>query len=263
MSPYSRNYNIMRPPAFLSDALRQWLHRHKIATLAELKQALGTEVAVTVFRKLKELDYLTSYSHRGRYYTLRNIARFDTEGLWSHDSVWFSRHGTLLATAQHFVNHAPQGYFAEELASVLHVEVHDALRQLVLRREIARQGLSGLYLYSSTDPSTRQRQLLSRRTSQAVPTLTDASRLQVAPEQLQAAIILFYSLLDEQQRRLYAGLESLKLGHGGDHQLAEFLGLDPHTIARGRQQLLEQGVEFDRVRKAGGGRKPLEKKRHN
>jgi hypothetical protein len=253
----------MRSPAFLSDALRQRLQRHKLATLAELKQALGTDVAVTVFRKLKELDYLTSYSHRGRYYTLRDIARFDTEGLWSHDSVWFSRHGTLLATAQHFVNHAPQGYFAEELASALHVEVHDALRQLVLRRQIARQGLSGLYLYTAADPSTRQRQLYSRRSRQAVPTLTDASRLQVAPEQLQAAIILFYSLLDEQQRRLYAGLESLKLGHGGDHQLAEFLGLNPHTIARGRQQLLEQGVEFDRVRKAGGGRKPLEKKRHS
>jgi hypothetical protein len=253
----------MRLPSFLPDALRQRLQRHKIATLSELKHALGTDVALTVFRKLKELDYLTSYSHRGRFYTLRDIARFDTAGLWSHDRVWFSCHGTLLATAQHFVNHAPQGYFAQELASALHVQVHDALRQLVLRGQIARQNLSGLYLYTCTDASTRQRQLHSRRSSQALPTLTDASRLQVAPEELQAAIILFYSLLDEQQRRLYAALESLKLGHGGDHQLAQFLGLNPHTIARGRQQLLEQGVEFGRVRKTGGGRKPLEKKRHD
>jgi hypothetical protein len=253
----------MRPPSFLPDALRQRLQRHKIATLAELKQALGTDVALTVFRKLKELDYLTSYSHRGQYYTLPEIARFDSKGLWSYESVWFSRHGTLLATAQHFVNHAPQGYFAEELASALHVQVHDALRQLVLRGQIARHLITGLYLYTCTDAATGQRQLLSRRSRQAVPTLTDASRLQVAPEELQAAIILFYSLLDEQQRRLYAGMESLKLGHGGDQQLAQFLGLNPHTIARGRQQLLEHGVEFDRVRKSGGGRKRLEKKRHN
>jgi hypothetical protein len=239
------------------------LQRHKIATLAELKQTLGTEVALTVFRKLKELDYLTSYSHRGRYYTLRDIARFDAEGLWSANGVWFSRHGTLLATAQHFVDHAAQGYLAEELASALHVQVHDALRQLVLRRQIARQSTAGLYLYISTDAATRHQQLLSRRSRQALPTLTDASRLQVAPEELQAAIILFYSLLDEQQRRLYAALESLKLGHGGDHQLAQFLGLNPHTIARARQQLLEQDVVFDHVRKPGGGRKPLEKKRHH
>src|SRR4029077_12653805 len=99
----------MRPPTFLPEALRQRLQRHKIATLIELKQALGTDVALTVLRKLKELDYLTSYSHCGRYYTLRDIARFDTQGLWSHEGVCFSRHGTLLATAQHFVNHAPQG----------------------------------------------------------------------------------------------------------------------------------------------------------
>jgi len=39
------------------------------------------------------------------------------------------------------------------------------------------------------------------------------------------------------------------------------LDLDPHTVARGRHQLLAQNVEVDRVRKMGGGRKPVEKKR--
>ena len=81
-------------------------------------------------------------------------------------------------------------------------------------------------------------------------------------EELKAAILLFYSLLDEQQRRLYAGLESLKLGRGGDRQLADFLDLDPHTVARGRQQLLAQDVEVDRARRvrrwaqAGGKKTP-------
>ena len=93
--------------------------------------------------------------------------------------------------------------------------------------------------------------------------LTDASRMQLSPEELKAGIVLFYSLLDEQQRRLYAGLESLKLGHGGDQQLAQFLGLDAHTVARGRQELLAQNVAFERVRKAGGGRKSMEKKNPN
>ena len=64
----------MRPLSFRSDELRSLLLRSKIATPDELKQALGTSVDVTVFRKLKPLDYLTSYSHRGRYYTLREIA---------------------------------------------------------------------------------------------------------------------------------------------------------------------------------------------
>jgi hypothetical protein len=83
------------------------LLRDKIATLDELKQAPGTPVDVTTFRKLKPLDYLTSYSHRGRYYTLREIARFDDNGLWSQAEAWFSRFGTLLATAEEFVNGSP------------------------------------------------------------------------------------------------------------------------------------------------------------
>jgi hypothetical protein len=68
--------------------------------------------------------------------------------------------------------------------------------------------------------------------------------------------MLFYGLLDEQQRRLFAGLESIKLGHGGDTILAEFLGLDPHTVSRGRRQLLDQNVILGRTRRPGGGRKP-------
>ena len=251
----------MRPPTFHPDTIHQVLLRNQIATLSELKQALQTSVDVTVFRKLKQLDYLTSYSHRGSYYTLREIAHFDADGLWPCQSVWFSRYGTLIATIEAFVNRSPKGYFAEELAQTLHVEVQDTLLQLFQQRRVSRQQVSGLYLYTSTDAATLKRQLLTRRTQLAVPTVADATILEVSPRELKAAIILFYSLLDEKQRRLYAGLESLKLGRSGDRQLAEFLAMDPHTVASGRQELLDQDVELSRVRRIGGGRKPVEKKR--
>jgi hypothetical protein len=251
----------MRPLSYRSDELRALLLRSQIATLDEMKQALGTPVDLTVFRKLKPLGYLTSYSHRGRYYTLREIARFDDHGLWSQADIWFSRFGTLLATTEAFVNRSPRGYFADELARAVHVQVQDALHQLTQQRRVTRQMVSGLYLYTATDRAIQRGQLLTRRTVEVVPTVADASVLDVSEEELKASILLFYSLLDEQQRRLYAGLESLKLGGGGDRQLADFLDLDPHTVARGRQQLLAQDVEVDRVRRFGGGRKPAEKKR--
>jgi hypothetical protein len=251
----------MRPLSYHADELRELLLRSQIATLDDLKQALGTPVDVTVFRKLKPLDYLTSYSHRGRYYTLREVARFDEKGLWSQADVWFSRFGTLLATAETFVNRSPRGYFADELSRALHVEVQDALHQLAQQRRVTREIVSGLYLYTATDRAIQRGQFLTRRAVEALPTVADSSVLEVSEEELKASILLFYSLLDEQQRRLYAGLESLKLGRGGDRQLADFLELDPHTVARGRQQLLAQDVEVDRARRTGGGRKPVEKKR--
>jgi len=81
-----------------------------------------------------------------------------------------------------------------------------------------------------------------------------------AAEEAKAILVLFCSMLDERQRRLYAGLESLKLGHGGDAHIASLIGLDPHTVARGRQELLSGDLSPDRVRAPGGGRLAQEKK---
>jgi hypothetical protein len=250
----------MRPLSFDPQAVRKHLLRNKIATLPELKVALGTSADLTVFRKLKLLDYLSSYTHRGRYYALRETARFDDTGLWSHDAVWFSRFGTLVSTIESFVNQSPHGWFADELADALHAEVHDPLHGLVRADRLRRSEVAGRFLYTSADSKRARDQLRTRRTAQSVPLVADAYALQVSPEELKAAILLFYSLLDEQQRRLFAGLESIKLGHGGDSVLAEFLGLDPHTVARGRQQLLDQNVTPGRTRRSGGGRIRVEKK---
>ena len=161
---------------------------HSILTLDQLKAALATQVTMTVFRKLRPLAYLSSYSHRGKYYTLHEIARFDQLGLWSHHQVRCSRHRTLINTCAVLVADSEAGYSADELVRLLHVQVKDPLRKL------ARQ-------------------------------------------------------------------ESLKIGHGGDRRIAELLGIDAGTVARGRQQLLTGNVQRQRVRRPGGGRHPVEKKR--
>ena len=252
----------MRTESFHADDLAKALRRSKIATMPELKRALGSEVDVTVFRKLKQLAYRTSYSHRGSYYTLDETAHFDQNGLWSFQSVWFSRQGTLLDTAPACVENSLAGYFAEELDRLLHVGAKQPLLKLVQDERVARASVEGLYLYCSMNPVLRERQLLARHVLEAKPNLAGSwAKAEVVSDELKAAIVLFSSMLNERQRRLYAGLESLKLGYGGDRRLAEFLGLDPHTVAKGRRELLEQDLEIDRIRKTGGGRKPLEKKR--
>ncbi len=252
----------MRPETFRADSLSRFLKRNKIATLAELKDALGTEVDSTVFRKLKEIAYRTSYSHRGRYYTLDDVARFDDLGLWSFRSVWFSKQGTLLATAETLVEGSEGGYFASELENVLHVSVKVPLLKLVRDERLARENVFGRYLYLSQSPSSRKRQIAARKVHEAEPSaLGLGAGVRVLPEELKAAIVLFHSLLDEKQRRLYAGLEAMKIGHGGDRQIADLLGMDAGTVARGRRDLLSRDVEVERVRERGGGRKRVQKKR--
>jgi hypothetical protein len=128
-------------------------------------------------------------------------------------------------------------------------------------KRLARMEVGGQFLYIAIESAPRRKQLLARRSAQAVPVAVHSADLQASPDELKAAILLFYGLLDEQQRRLFAGLESIRLGHGGDTLLGDFLGLDVHTVARGRQQLLDQNVLSGRSRRTGGGRTPAEKKR--
>lgn len=248
----------MRPVIFSTEPMLRLLRRTKIATLDQLSDALGPASTITVFRKLDQLHYRTSYSHRGRYYTLDRFARFDDSGLWSHDAVWFSRFGTLVDTAAAFVNRSPSGYFVAELDQALHVSVQDTLLQLVNQGRLVRQQISGLYLYCSADPAQRQRQLQARQA--AVSSAVAATQLLDADsEVVKAGILLFYSLLDEQQRRLFAGLEALR--HDNDRLIADLFGLDAHTVAKGRRELVNQQVLRGRLRRPGGGRKTTEKKR--
>ena len=76
---------------------------------------------------------------------------------------------------------------------------------------------------------------------------------------------VFLSRLDEQQRRWYVGLESQKLGHGGDTLLAQITGMDVETIRGGRRELEEGLTDLptERIRVEGGGRPSAEKKTHS
>src|SRR5213593_1616198 len=153
----------MRTESFHADRLVELFRSGKIAMMPELKEALGTQVDVTVFRKLNELGYRTSYSHRGGYYTLNDITLFNDLGLWSFRSVWFSRQGTLVKTCEAFVTGSEAGYFAEELDNVLQVETKAALLNLFRAGRVDRDPISGRYLYRSVDPKVRDHQVAVRR----------------------------------------------------------------------------------------------------
>lgn len=240
--------------------VKQYLKLHKIGKLDDLKKELSTNSTMTVFRKLKSLGYLSSYSHRGKYYTLKSIAEFDENGLWSSNSKWFSKYGNSKETAREFIDQSKAGFSAQELARILHLEVKHPLLNLFKDKKIYREKVSNVYIYFSREKQKRLQQITLRKSNAPLADFDQSYEIEVFHDELKAAIILFYSLLNEKQRRLYAGLESFKLGHGGDKKVAGLLGLDSHTIAKGRQEILSGNIHAESIRKKGSGRKPVEKK---
>ena len=67
---------------------------------------------------------------------------------------------------------------------------------------------------------------------------------------------LFYNNLSEKDKRLFAGLESMRIGYYGVSVVSKRLNIHKHTIRTGKKELMsEKLTPFLKVRKKGGGRK--------
>ncbi len=252
----------MKTPHYSIETLRAYLEQRLIASFEQIRKKLGNPARATVFRLFDKAEVLNSYSHRGKYYTVQSIPRFSAEGLWEYDTVRFSRFGNLLRTLKALVERSGCGCSAQELHEQLGVETKHALVQLVRRQQVRRISLGGMYVYFSGDADQSREQQKARRHQQAdLPTVLVGPKARLAVEEAKAALLLFWATLDERQRRLYAGLESAKLGYGGDEYVAELFGIERHTVARGRNELMRTECCTGRIRQAGAGRPSAEKKR--
>jgi len=248
----------MRPISLPKERLMKVFEKQKIATMEQLKKALDSKSSMTIFRKLKQLDYLSSCSHSGKYYTLRQIPKFDQIGLWFHQSVLFSLYRSLAETVRNLVEKSNNGYSALELEKLLKVKPNEVLLKLIDEKFIMRKKIEGNYIYFSTCKSGRIKQELSRKRMEK-----ELDLRKIAPDvlmnEVKASIILFYCTLNEKQRRLYAGLESLKFGSGGDQVISDLLGLNIKTVNKGRKELSGSSIDIGTIRSPGGGRKKKKK----
>ena len=74
---------------------------------------------------------------------------------------------------------------------------------------------------------------------------------------------LLLSRLDEDHRRWYVALESLKIGHGGDSWLSRITGMNVENIRCGSRELADSlaGFTHDGIGRRGEGSKRKKKKR--
>jgi len=242
-----------------TEKLVELFHKKKVATLVDLKTAIGTNVKMTVFRKLKELSYRASYSHAGKYYMLNETANYNEYGLWNYNQVYFSKYGSLLNTIEILVSGSESGYFACELQRILKVRVYMPLLKLFSEGNLVRKQIVNDYLYLL--PEKQETQLSNRKQRIEASILEDSQNraYEFYSPQIKESLLNFLSFLNEKQKRLYLGFESMKLGYGGDTIMSKITGMDTKTIGKGRQELQLNQITPDRIREAGGGRKSIKK----
>jgi len=238
-------HGIMRPEEYPTSRLVELLEKERLLTLDSVVEALGKPARITAFLKLVQLQEKASYSHRGRYQTLDRISENSKDGLWSFRGVHFSRHGTLLQRIVYLVEHSMQGYFASELQSLLQVRVHNSLACLYEAKRLNRDQLADQYQYLSLSVGKDELERRYERIRQTPK--RESSQIEEIPENRRKSMHWLLTVLNEKQRGLYLGLQSIRIGYAGDQKISLITGVNIKTIAHGRRQLLARKITADRI----------------
>ncbi len=225
-----------------------------VLSLPDVKKSLGTCSRITAIRKCKRLKTVSSYSHKGSYYALATTPVYDKNGVWSFNDVWFSERGTLLKTISQLVQHSKDGYFSSELDELLHIKTSNSLTTLFARKYLCRSKINSRYLYLC--PSQKNIQLKARKIKLSKKCIPGYEN-----KEMEQSLKLFLSVLNEKQKRLFLGFESMKYGSCGDYAIAALTGVNRKTIGKGRRELESGNISMERIREIGGGRVELKKKR--
>ena len=157
----------MLSPEESKKALYKLFRKRYVSDLDQLFHVLETNSRMSVFRRLKLIGYLTSFTDAGRYYTLGDIPSFDSWGLWFYQGIGFSKAGTLKATVVEIVHSSSAGMTPKELLHLLKIRIpntlHNALHGLVKSNHISRHRLEGLCLYTNAHPDKGQIQIEARQ----------------------------------------------------------------------------------------------------
>lgn len=136
-------------PENIITELKKIFKEHTVLDIPRLQKLLHGRSKRSLFRDLKKTDGISSYSHAGKFHTLKKIPKFDSRGLWSFNGVRFSRYGTLGATITHWVNESPGGCTYSELKAGLNMRLENVLLELTKKKRIKREGVDGEYIYYS------------------------------------------------------------------------------------------------------------------
>ena len=144
-------------------SIKAYLKKRKVAQLSAIMELFPNRSRCSIIRDITSINYLTSYNHAGRYYTLADTPDFDMDGIWFYEEAFFSSHGSLRDTVKYIVENSKDGRTHDELQQRLGVRVQNTLLSLMPKAALVREKHMGAYVYFSGDNGIRTAQMEKRK----------------------------------------------------------------------------------------------------
>jgi len=137
------------------------LEQMRVFTLDQMVSSLTCSVP-TARMKLKQWGAYTSYNQNGRYYSIPTVPRFDTNGLWHFNDIYFSRYGNLKNTVIELVQRSSSGLTGKEIGALVGLDPRSFLHHFRNAKGIHREKREGVYVYFSDESAVHRGQLKNR-----------------------------------------------------------------------------------------------------
>lgn len=130
----------------------------RLSDLVEANKAVSIQDLITIFeecertirRDLKQLDAMTSYTHRGKFITLPYIPSFDVNGIWFYKGIGFTKHRNSLDLIVSIIN-AKESITKEEIEEISKIKISKQIQILLEQDRLHRVKLGAKYCYLSQE----------------------------------------------------------------------------------------------------------------
>ena len=143
--------------------IRKLLQSKTVMSLKQIRHEIPDRPRSSLFRDLKNVELLTSYSHAGQHHALKSMVKFNPNGLWFYEKISFSKYGTLKNTLVKIISNSPAGMTHKELKTLLRIQVQNPLTHLIKTHLLQRRSLAEqVFVYLAHDDSMAQAQWQKR-----------------------------------------------------------------------------------------------------
>jgi len=144
-----------------SNSLKEMFKESKVLTLNQVSKTRNCSIR-TVQRQFAELAVLRSYNKNSRYYTIYEIPKFNTHGIWCYRDILFSKYGDLRQTVKYAILASDGGLSGNEIGDIVHLLPRSFMHHFREMEGIFREKHGGVYIYFSNDPTIYARQKFKR-----------------------------------------------------------------------------------------------------
>jgi len=162
-------------------AVNKLFNKEKCLTI----RAIGRELECSdrsAQRLLRKLGYYSSFTHNGKWYTLKHIPEFDGDGLWFYQEIGFSKCRNLTSTILHLVENSVKGLTASDLSSRLSPSCPPVLNKIYKASKLNRVKTKCGFVYISMHSATQERQLNNLDKTAVLPDLSDSDKVVILAE---------------------------------------------------------------------------------